>query len=380
MKRLLSLAPTVVLGLATLLVNLNFRPVKTPVTGRQTHVLITLGAVGDLMCHSEQFQYCRVEGDSFDFTPYFSMVKDEIGKADFFIGNLETVLAGANKKYSGYPLFNSPDDYAFSLRHLGFDVLSLANNHSLDRGAYGIERTLRVVQATGMAGVGTAASNAGRDSACIVTIKGVRVGLLSYSYGTNGNPIPNGKEYLINIIDTVRMNIDIQRIRGLCDLVAVVLHFGVEYERVPNSDQRRVIRFCAASGVDLVIGSHPHVLQPIEVFENTSSATGRMVCAYSLGNFISNQRWRYSDAGAILNCTFSKDTVTGTWERPLIEVIPTWVYKGILNGRKTYRVLQPEADSTLHSFLSPNERMQMEQAFSDTRKKMTEFCKTVVVK
>lgn len=368
-------------GLVTLLLNLHVRPGFTvSVVEMPGKVSITLSAVGDMMCHSEEFMYARVEKDSFDFTPYFEYVKPEFARADIVVGNLETVLAGAKQKYTGYPFFNSPDDYAFSLKQVGFNLLSLANNHSLDRGAYGVLRTIQVVADAGINSMGTANSANGRDSLRIYTHKGIKTGFICYSYGTNGNPVPKGKEYLINVIDTSAILADIQRYRPACELLVVFLHFGVEYEKVPNEGQKQIAQLCAKNGVDVLIGSHPHVLQPIEVLQATGNATGQMLCAYSLGNFISNQQWRYSDAGAVLHCGFEKDTVAGTWVMLPTTVTPTWVFKGYINGKKTYRILPPSSDSTAYSFLRGNDKAVMNQAFNDTREKMKELHQQIVVK
>ena len=155
-------------------------------------VTVTLSAVGDIMCHSGQFDYARVAKDSFDFNPVFRYVKQHLSKSDFTFGNLETVFAGKSAKYSGYPRFNSPSELLDALKNTGFDLLTTSNNHSLDRDEIGILRTINELNKRSLNYNGTYVSQRDRDSIRIFNIKGVRIAFLAYSYGTNGNPIPKG--------------------------------------------------------------------------------------------------------------------------------------------------------------------------------------------
>jgi 2',3'-cyclic-nucleotide 2'-phosphodiesterase (5'-nucleotidase family) len=162
---------------------------------------ITISFVGDLMCHSPQYNYARVDKDSFDFRPVFREVMQFFQSSDFTIGNLETVTAGKNAGYSGYPLFNTPDEYIYALKYAGFDLLVTANNHSMDQGEQGVLRTIEQIKFNGLNYTGTALDKTDRDSIRIFDLNGIKVSVLSYTYGTNNIPKPKGKDYLVNVID-----------------------------------------------------------------------------------------------------------------------------------------------------------------------------------
>ena len=163
-------------------------------------VTISISVVGDLMCHGPQFEYARVGKDSFDFSPVYRNVKKYLESSDFTFGNLETVTAGKESKgYTGYPFFNTPASYITALKDVGFDLLVTANNHSLDRSEKGIIRTINEIDSRNLKYVGTYKSQRDRDSIRIFDVKGIKIAVLAYSYGTNGNPIPKGKNYLINL-------------------------------------------------------------------------------------------------------------------------------------------------------------------------------------
>ena len=159
-----------------------------------------ISVVGDLMCHSVQFNYARVDKDSFDFNPVFREVKKYFKQSDFVFGNLETVTAGESKGYSGYPFFNCPDEYITALYNAGFNLITTSNNHSLDQGETGLLRTINVLKKNHLLYNGTFTSQRDRDSIRIINIKGIKIAFLAYSFGTNGIPVPEGKSYLINLL------------------------------------------------------------------------------------------------------------------------------------------------------------------------------------
>ena len=228
-------------------------------------VTISISVVGDLMCHAPQFEYARVGKDSFDFSPVYRNVKKYLESSDFTFGNLETVTAGKeNGGYTGYPFFNTPASYITALKDVGFDLLITANNHSLDRSEKGILKTISEINSRNLNYVGTYTSQRDRDSIRIKNIKGIRIAILAYSYGTNGNPIPKGKNYLINLIEYELIEKDIQsaRLSG-AELVLVHFHFGEEYKREPVQFQKDVVNKTIELGADIIIGGHPHVLQPV---------------------------------------------------------------------------------------------------------------------
>lgn len=331
---------------------------------------LTISFVGDLMCHSPQMDYARIGKDSFDFKPVFRKVKNYLSSADITIGNLETIFAGTENGYSGYPLFNSPDEYLYALKDAGFDILLTANNHSMDRGKKGIIRTIEKINSLGMSSIGSFKSQYDRDSIRVFEINGIKITLLAYTYGLNGNYIPKNEKYLVNKIDTNLIKLDIEDARKKnADVVLVYFHFGEEYQRKLNTYQKEIVKSAVNSGADLIIGSHPHVIQPIEKFLSEKNKIKEGIIAYSLGNFLSNQRWRYSDTGVILNMTIKKNISTGQIRLSKVSFLPTWVYKGKIDGKNEFVILP--ADTTLsdfHNQLPQTDRLKLFQSIDDTRK------------
>lgn len=346
--------------------------------GVDSSVTVRLSFVGDLMCHSVQYQYAQVGKDSFDFSPVYRYVKNIFIDSDYVFGNLETVTAGKEKIYTGYPMFNSPYSFASDLKKVGFNFLFTSNNHSFDRGEYGVLKTLDNLIKNNINYTGTFGSKNDRDSIRIIIIKGISFALLSYSYSTNGNTIPKGKEYLVNLIDDGLIKKDIEKAKSLnADCIIVYFHFGDEYKREPNHYQRKNVEKAIEYGADVIIGSHPHVVQPIEIFPKKGGKVDSVLVAFSLGNFISNQRWRYSDAGVILQIEITKNISSNSIYLSKKNIIPTYVYKGIIEGRKEYVIL-PETfidNNTNISFLSKSDSLKIKEAFRDTKEIILKYIK-----
>jgi poly-gamma-glutamate synthesis protein (capsule biosynthesis protein) len=339
-------------------------------------VTISISAVGDLMCHSPQYDYARVKADSFDFNPVFKFIKRYLHNSDFTFGNLETVTAGKSKGYSGYPLFNVPDEFVSAVKSAGFNLVTTSNNHALDRGEYGLLRTISIIKKTGLFYTGTYTSQRDRDSLRIFNIKGIKLALLAYSYGVNGNLIPKGKSYLINLIDTVLIRNDINSARQSgAEVVLVYFHFGTEYKRFPTDFQKLIVDKTISAGADLIIGGHPHVIEPAAYYKTNKAKLDTGFVVYSMGNFLSNQRWRYSDAGVILNIFLTKNFHNGKIALSKITFLPTWVFKGKLNYKDEFEIL-PAAD-TLNSVFKENmsnaEKKEMLQSFDDTKYILTRY-------
>ena len=339
-------------------------------------VTISISAVGDLMCHSPKFDYARVSADSFNFNPEFDSIKPYLEKTDFLFGNLETVTAGKSFKYSGYPAFNSPDSFIRAIKASGFTMLITSNNHALDRGANGVLRTISVIKNSGLNYNGTFTSESDRDSIRIFDLKGIKVAFLAYTYGVNGNYIPKGKSYLINLIDTTLIKEDIISARKIgADIVLVYFHFGTQYKRTPDEFQKQIVDKTIQYGADIIIGSHPHVIEPAEFFKTNNAKLDTGFVAYSLGNFVSNQRWRYADAGMILKIFLSKNIRTDSIFINKVTYLPTWVFKGKINNKDEFNILpaQEAFEQSCPSFLSDEDKRKMEQAFDDTRETMTKY-------
>ena len=345
-------------------------------------VTISISVVGDLMCHSPQFEYAKVGKDSFDFNPVYRNVKKYLESSDFTFGNLETVTAGKEDGgYTGYPFFNSPASYISALKEVGFDLLITANNHSLDRSEKGILKTIDEINSRNLNYVGTYTSQRDRDSIRIFDIKGIKFAILAYSYGTNGNPIPKGKNYLINLIDYHLIENDIQsaRLNG-AELVLVHFHFGEEYQREPVQFQKDVVNKTIQLGADIIIGGHPHVLQPVNFYKTNNANIDSGFVAYSMGNFFSNQQARYKDAGMILTLKIRKDFSKNKFDITEVNYLPTWVFKGNTKHGKEY-VIMPSTNITDTTIsLSKSEYEKMNQAFNDTRYIMKKYTNNVKLK
>lgn len=308
-------------------------PGAAPIGVTNDNTIITISVVGDLMCHSPQFEYAKVASDSFDFSPTFSEIKKYFDSSDLTLGNLETVTAGKKLQYSGYPYFNSPYSYVKALKETGINFLFTSNNHCMDRGEVGILKTLENLRQNEINTTGTFSSQSGRDSIPIISVKGIRIALLAYTYGINGNYLPKEKHYLVNQISDSLVHHDIQKAKSNeVDVVVVYFHFGEEYQREPNKLQRNAVDNAKKAGADIILASHPHVLQPVEFFKSEGKLDSGIV-AYSLGNFVSNQRWRYSDAGTILQFQIKKDE-NDILHMQNVSVIPTWVFKGSIEKKK----------------------------------------------
>lgn len=328
---------------------------------------IRLSFAGDIMCHSPQIDYARIGKDTFDFKPVFRYVKNLIERADLAFGNLETVTAGKSEKFTGYPLFNSPDQLLDALKYAGFDILYTVNNHSLDRGIRGVVRTIEKIEEKGMKNIGTSYSESRRDSLIIIDLKGIKLGLLGYTYGLNGNYLPKSKSFMVNLIDSVRIDSDIRRLRQKgAELVIVYFHFGDEYSRNPSDFQIETVKKTFHYGADIIIGSHPHVLQPMEFQEKVNGKIKNGFVAYSLGNFISNQRWRYSDAGVILNIDISKNIKRDSLWISNVSAIPTWVYKGNTGNKNEFIIFPSDTNYfKIPGFFNEIDKMKMIQSYYD---------------
>ena len=339
-------------------------------------ITVSFSVVGDIMCHSVQYNYARVSADSFDFNPVFSEIQKYLDQSDFLFGNLETVTAGEKAGYSGYPFFNTPDAFVRSIQFAGFDLLSTANNHAIDRGEAGIIRTIQQIKLNHLNYNGTFLSERDRDSIRIFNVRGIKTAFLAYTYGTNGNPVPKGKEYLVNIIDTIKIRNDIEAARKKgTDIVIVHFHFGEEYQRLPDSYQKTIVDQTVRDGADIIIGGHTHVLQPISFFKTNNAGIDSGFIIYSMGNFISNQRWRYSDGGAILSFSITKNTVNNSIRLAGVNYLPIWVFKGNTVSGRQYIIIPAQAafSDSLFSFMGYEDRKLAAQSFHDTKEILTKF-------
>ena len=338
-------------------------------------VRITLAAAGDVMMHMPivESAYDK-ETKSYDFAPLFAPVAPYLRGADYALANLETRLAAPGRKFSGYPRFNSPAELAEQLRAAGIGLLATANNHSLDMGWEGVVSTLQALDNCGLAHVGTYRSPEEKATPLMVNVRGVRLGILNYAGATNGLPIPAGKEFAVNLLTPEAIQAEANAARAMgADLVIALLHFGNEYSRKPEAGQRELAKQFIANGVDVIIGSHAHVVQPIEkitVMRGGKPYQG--VVAYSLGNFISNQRERYRDSGIILYLQIEKNGRETSVTR--ISYLPVWVQKsGPINAAR-FRIVpvhgQIPAASDLP--LTDKDRGRMQQVWEELTEQLND--------
>ncbi|MEY4135124.1 MAG: CapA family protein [Saprospiraceae bacterium] len=284
---------------------------------------------GDIMGHSPQITAATIEKDKvFDYSPCFQFVAPILQSANLAVGNLEVTLPG-KPPYTGYPTFRSPDALATALRDAGFDLLVTSNNHSNDAGLNGVLNTIKTVQALGLYQTGTFRDSLSRDTLypLLVAQDGFRLAFLNYTYGTNG--IPTTKPAIVNLIEEKTIHADIQKAKKMYpDFIIAVMHWGNEYQLDESQAQRELAKKMLEWGVDMVIGAHPHVVQPIKHIAYIDSL-GKLregSVAFSLGNFISNQRQPNTDIGLIVEATIEKNIIDNSTRLIQFQYIPVFRY------------------------------------------------------
>ena len=244
---------------------------------------LTILFAGDAMMHQKQLDNTR-RGDSFDLGGYFAEIEKEVKAADIAVVNFEVPLGG--EPYSGYPAFSAPEDFALALQKAGFDFFLLANNHCLDRRTRGLVRTIQTLDSLGIRHAGTFLDpdHRHRTYPMLLRKKDFRIIMLNYTYDTNGLKVDTPR--IVNYIDKEIMEADIVEAKLFNpDFIIANMHWGLEYEQMPSRKQRELADWLMRQGVDLVIGSHPHVVQPMELLRGKDGTPDRLV-VYSLGNFI----------------------------------------------------------------------------------------------
>lgn len=272
---------------------------------------------GDIMGHGPQITSAeQVKNKEYNYTPCFQYVKPFLERADLAIGNLELTLPG-KPPYTGYPMFRSPDALATALKSAGFDILVTANNHANDSRALGVRNTAQTLRDLGFLQTGTFKDQRDRDAfyPLMVYKKGFKLALLNYTFSTNG--IPNEAPTIVNMIDTVQIKADLAEARARKPhFIIVFMHWGVEYQLQENAQQRQLARMLIQNGADLVIGAHPHVVQPIkkEKVKMPDGTQKEVIVVYSLGNFISNQKQPNTEGGILFQVDLLKNKgAADTW-------------------------------------------------------------------
>ena len=271
-----------------------------------------LTAIGDIMCHNTQYMDAyNTDTGEYDFSYVFEDIEYYIKNSNITVANLETTFAGEDVGYSNYPRFNTPDALAYNLKKLGVDVVSTAGNHCLDYGFDGLSRAIDVLDKADISHVGTYQTQEKRDTIVFRYVKGIKIAFLNYAYGTNGITIPSDKPYCINLIDEELIKKDIETAKSQeADIIVASVHWGTEYSTVPNDTQNKLADFLFQNGVDIILGTHPHVLQKMEKRTVTlaDGTTQDGFIIYSLGNFISDQNANNTRTSIILDLQITKHT------------------------------------------------------------------------
>ena len=317
----------------------------------ETDTTFTLTAIGDVMCHNTQYMdaYDSDTG-TYDFSYVFDNISSYTKAADICIGNLETSFAGEDRGYSNYPTFNSPDSLADSLKSIGVDILSTAGNHALDMGFSGLSRTIDVLDKADISHLGTYKTQEDQDKVLIKYVKGVKIAFIDYTYGTNGISVPSDKKFCINLIDKdlIKKHIETAKNQN-ADMIVACMHWGTEYQTKQNSEQEELADFLFQNGVNVIIGNHPHVIQPMEkrtvTLEDGSTRDGFVV--YALGNFICDQNAVNTRDSIILNLKITKHT-DGSITIDNYDYVPIYMYKDTSVSKHKMKIL--DINKTIYNY------------------------------
>ena len=322
---------------------------------------VTIRSAGDVLIHIPVFQNAKQSDGTYDFSHIFTYSRDIIRDCDYFVANLETTLGGTDgRSYTGFPRFNSPDSIIDALEGAGIDCLLTANNHSYDTNGAGVIRTLEKIEEAGLDYTGTR-KTADADKYLVKNINGIKFGLACYTYETpttegrkalNGLLVDTATAPLINSFNPgkpdsfykeLEDNISAMKNKG-ADVIAVYVHWGEEYQLTQNSKQQEIAQKLCDMGVDVIIGGHPHVVQPMDLLTSTDGKH-KTVCVYSMGNFVSNQRRNlmglktgHTEDGLMFEMTFSKYS-DGTVMFESVDAIPTWVHLYSQGGKKVHSIV-----------------------------------------
>ena len=327
---------------------------------------VTIRSAGDVLIHIPIYQSAKRSDGSYNFDHLFTYSEDIISGCDYFVANLETTLGGTDgRSYSGFPRFNSPDSIIDALKGAGVDCLLTANNHSYDTNGPGVLRTIEKIEEADLDYTGSRKTTDGAKY-LVKTIGGIRFGLACYTYETpssegrkslNGILVDTATAPLINsfnpakpqsFYDELGANIGKMKKKG-ADIIAVYIHWGEEYQLTQNAKQQEIAQKLCDMGVDVIIGGHPHVVQPMDLLTSTDGKH-KTVCVYSLGNFVSNQRRNlmglktgHTEDGLIFEMTFSKYS-DGTVYFDSVDAIPTWVHLYNEGGKKVHAITPLEGN------------------------------------
>ena len=318
----------------------------TEIIIKQEDKHFSMSVIGDIMCHDSQYKDAYISSTgTYDFSYVFEDIKNYISEADIAIGNLETTFAGKAKGYSNYPRFNTPEQLAYNLKDFGIDILCTANNHSMDTNFSGIVSTLNYLDDAKISHIGTYSTAETQNEILVKDINGIKIAFLAFTYGTNGIPIPKDKPFAVNLINDnfILEQIELAKEQNP-DLICANMHWGYEYNTKQNTEQERLSNLLFTNGVDVILGSHPHVLQPMEKRTITLADNSTKDCfvIYSLGNFMSAQKKDNTRNSIILNMNFTKSGETGKTTIDSVSYIPIYMYRAPSGSTKRYKVVDIE--------------------------------------
>jgi hypothetical protein len=345
------------------------KPVQEPAPAS-----VTISAVGDIMAHQSNLNnaYSPKTG-TYDFTGFLEYVKPYLTEADLTIGNFETVTAGPKTGYTSYPSFNTPDAILPALAGAGFDILSTANNHCLDRGISGLTRTIQMINKNKMLNIGS--STNGKNKYVIKDINGIKLGILSYSGMYNGldkKLSAAQKATYLSPINELQIQKDIKAAKAdKADAVIVIVHWGTEYKRTPDNSQTALAKKMLSWGADIILGSHPHVIQKSEIVKVNGKDK---FIIYSMGNFISGYRRVdkanrpnkiYTEDGIIVNLKLEKDASNSIVIKS-VDYVPTWVDKYYVNNRPVFKIIPIPDENISGKYITDYNRPFIKQSYKNT--------------
>jgi len=309
-------------------------------------ITIKMTVIGDIMCHNTQYMDAyNSSTKKYDFSYVFKDVKNKLSNSDITVGNLETTFAGAKRGYSSYPTFNTPETLGNALKDVGLDVLCTANNHCMDTGYTGLVSTIKKLDKLGIAHTGTYQSEKESEKIIVQDVNGIKIAFLAYTYGTNGIPVPKANSYAVNLIKKKKIKADLDKAKELdVDVIAVFMHWGIEYQLSPNKEQQDLANYLFKNGADIILGSHPHVLQRMEkkTIELEDGTTKDGFVIYSLGNFMSGQYFAHTQQSIILDLKITKHGDDNHISIDSAKYTPIYMYKSASKSRQRYLVMDIE--------------------------------------
>lgn len=341
---------------------------------------IHIVAFGDTMAHLTNIKNAyNTQTKDYDFMNVFKNIKDYLKNGDITIGNLETTFAGSARGYTGYPTFNCPEVLGENLKSMGVDVLTTANNHCMDKGYKGLESTLNFLDEFGLSHTGTAGSEEEQNTILVKDVNGVKIAFLSYTYGTNGITIPSDKPYSVNLIDKelIKKHIAMAKEQNV-DVICASMHWGVEYKLKQNKEQENLANFLFENGVDIILGSHPHVLEPMEkrtiTLEDGSTKDGFVI--YSLGNFVSGQIYANTKSTVILDIQLTKKS-DGKISIDTVNYTPVYLYDSGANAKSRSRYTLIDIEKAIADYDNNQEGSVSKTLYNTLKSELSTITKTV---